>query len=199
MNRRFSRSREPKKYSWIATTAVGNFNSGNVAEVELVNATNFALVSGQRIAQVLNIVRIIGSVSILARTAQDLDNIADAFVAGPAVWGMFVQDVDDASVIDPANATAYGDEICLGTGITELIGIGIDTNAFVGGTGLQSAFAHQYPFSTKLAFDVRSNRRMSNDQLLRLNLTRPSSSTLTLGPEEDYQFGVNIRVLVKLP
>lgn len=198
MARSFRDSRKPKKYVWVFSNTSSQFNDGNVSSIQLVLGADFTTQGGIGAQQhVLNIKRIVGDLYIQAADAAVLDNIADGFIFGHAVWGIYIQDVD-APVVDPQSAAA-ADETSLGTGLTEGIGLGIDTSTFVSGTGLGVAFAHQYPFSTVVHFDIHSNRRLENDQQLVLNVTRPALAAFNLQGEEDYFMTTQLRTLVQLP
>lgn len=195
--RRFSK-RPPKKYQWYYNSILCSFNATTVAENLLVDGSGYSIGASSQ-SHVANIIRVVGSVVVTASDVQILDNIADAFVAGPACWGIFVQNITDTSVLDPEDSSASGSETCLGVGITETIGIGIDTSIMAGGNGLGVAFAHQYPYSTRIDFDIHSNRRLTNDEVLQFNITRASNSQMALNPDEDYRAQILLRTLVKLP
>jgi len=194
VKRSFSR-RPEKKYLWAFDTTQGGFSANDVLEIILLDAQDYVTGALVQSTHTLNLQRIIGDVVVLARTAQDLDNIADQFVAGPVAWGLFIQDGDDASVLDPASAIV-ADEVSLGLGLTECIGIGVAVSIV---SGVTAAFEGVYPFSTKIHFDIHTNRRMNNDQQLKLNLTRPTGTPFQLAPDESFQALSLIRTLVKLP
>lgn len=200
MARRFSSPRPPKKYVWVPTTILGSFNTTTVAENDLVIASDFtqgALTGAM--AHALNIIRVVGDVVITAVDANNLTNITDTFIAGPSCWGIFIRDENATIPIDPESAAGYSDEPGLGVGITETIGLIIDTAAFVAGTGLGVAFGSVLPYSVRVHFDIRTNRRLSNDQVLSLNLTRASNAQISINGGVDYIYQTNIRTLIKLP
>lgn len=198
MSRRFP-ARVPKRYAWQGANAVGQFTDATVLGVDLVvgsayQAAQSFVISEDRIA---NIIRVVGDVYI-SIDPTELNDVADNFIFGPAYWALIIVDEDDDTIYSPDTASVF-DEKLLAYGMTPPIGLLLDTSAMVGGTGLGVSQGHQVPAGLSFHIDAHSNRRLSNDQVLRFLITRPDDVELTLQGSALYSLGLALRTLLKLP
>jgi len=197
--RRFARARVPKKYAWVTNQVVASFDSSNVVQDTLVDGSEFTHSTGlSRQDHVLNIQRIVGDVVFTVSAQVDFNPVTDTFIYGPVAWGLIIIDSDDLTTYDP-ETSSITDETMLGLGMTDHIGLLVDTGSFVGGTGLSTTWGHQVGLSTRLHLDIHTNRRLTSDQSLQFICTRPSSSAIALNGGIEYAMQSQLRVLVKFP
>jgi len=196
--RRF-RPRTPKKYGWVTNQQVASFDNSNVVQDTLVDGSEFTQSTGiSREDRVFNIQRIIGDVVFTVSAQVDFNPVTDTFVYGPVAWALIILDSDDLTTYDP-ETSSIADEKLLGLGLTDHIGLLVDTGAFAGGTGLATTWGHSVRLATRLHLDIKTNRRLSNDQQLQFICTRPSNSAIALNGGIEYAMQTNIRTLVKFP
>lgn len=198
MRRRFA-PRAPKKYAWQCSNDLGQFTDATTLAVNLAVGADFQ--AGQAVviseSRVANVIRIVGDVSINIDPTE-LNDVSDNFIYGPAYWAIIIVDEDDNTVYSPDSGVVF-DEKMLAWGLSPPIGLLLDTSAFVGGTGLGVSQGHNIPCGVTWHVDVHSNRRLSNDEILRFVITRPPEAEVTLQGGALYTATLALRTLLKLP
>jgi len=184
-------ARAPKNYAWITTNFVLNYNDATVGVADLLLGATLA-VSLRQQARVCNIKRIIMDHTLMVHT-NDLEDETLAGVWGVAGWAVLLVDEDDTTVYDPITGDIQ-DETVLLIGATDRIGWG--TVPAISTSQSQSA---AFMASTRWTNDIRSNRRMSNDQKLVIHATRHGQASYNRLGDHDFIHTVLTRILIQLP
>lgn len=197
--RRYPRQRIPKKYVWNTEIASGQASMTTVLNHFLVTGTDFnptGAPGSTRIDRVMNVQRILVDLTV-SLPPELLNDVTDTYIMGCLKWMVIIVDENDLTVYDP-DASNWVDEKVLAYGFTDPIGCIIDVNAQAAGTGISSTFGHNLPFATHVKLDIATNRRMSNDEICMLCMTRDADA---LTSQTDVSYGIDIvsRTLVKLP
>jgi len=193
MLRRRFQARKPKDYKWTHSIALGTAADDTITDGLMLQGSDCvpqaSLAKGH-----FNLQRLILdlAVGIANPTLED----STAATWSYAWWALMLLDEDDTTVYNPEDSTTLIEETVLMHGMTERIGWSTVQDAIAPLISQSAAFMAQ----ANVRRDVRSNRRMTSDQVLRLFLTMEDNTSWARGSDNDnYIVTMSLRTLIKLP
>jgi len=194
MRRRLFPPRRPKNYGWNVESAYGSLDNASVTIFEVCFGANLTQ-NANTAKQQVNLQRVIVDFNLCVRTAT-LEDVSSIGVWSFMHYALILRDEEDDTVYDPRTDTNLRDETLLAHGITERIGWAtIETVAFPV-VSQPAAFMSQ----TKLRLDLRTNRRITSDQILSLYCSMDADASISRDSASDqYRAYMVARNLFKVP
>jgi len=184
--------RKPRNYRWIVEELqADSVTDGAVSHGPLLIGAD--LLGGTGRGHV-NLKRFVFDLQFMIRT-EYLEVAALAGAWAFMHYALLIVDVDDTTTYDPGFPPGIGEETSIRDGFTDRIGWG--TIAPAGGAVSQSA---AFMAQTRISFDVKSNRRFTTDQAVRI-YTRLDDQTefgRTLDPDI-FGWYCRLRTLYEVP